>query len=151
MREDKISCENSLVNLISQKETLEEVLRNYFLFPKLNSENINESILKTFEKMTIKEGKNFQFYIFELKILKKETLINNLFKYFFDQVNKLIDKNNFSKICEQCLKCLFGEISIDAEDLFHLLTKKLYDYFKSVTDNTIPEDNQNFILDLEVD
>ena len=146
IREDKVTSENSLVNLISQKETIDELMRTFYLFPK--EESINESILITFEN--ISKEVNFQFYIYELKILNKDTIIKNLFDYFYEQFNKLIDKTNFSKICEQCLKCLHGEISIDPDDLLHLLTKKLYDYFKNVIENTIHDDNKKFTLDLDV-
>ena len=50
IREDKVTSENSLVNLISQKETIDELMRTFYLFPK--EESINESILITFENIS---------------------------------------------------------------------------------------------------
>ena len=152
MKEDKTSCRESVVNLISQKETIEELIRNYHLFPNLNKETceINETIiLPTFENLTIKEAKTFEFYSYEIKIVKLDTVLNNLFLYFNNQI-KIVNREKFNKICEHCFKFV---LAIDVEDFFHLLTKKLYDYFKIETENSFFLDNEEKLkkdIDLEV-
>jgi hypothetical protein len=151
MKEDKISCTELVVNLISQKETIEELIRNYHLFPNLNKDTseLNETIiLPTFENLTIKEARTFEFYSYEMKIIKLESVLNNLFSYFNKQM-KINNREKLNKICEHCFKFISA---IDVDDFFHLLTKKLYDFLKNETENSFFENEErcNKDLDLEV-
>lgn len=149
LKEDKVCHENAVVNFISQKETLEELVHNYKLFPQQHEEKeMNESVLQTMENFTIKEAKSLEFTSTEILCLPKQVLKEELYLYFNNQPRESLDRPAFIKIIDHCMKFIGV---IETEDFFHLMTKKIHDYLKIYSDNLFREEKDFTFRDIDLE
>lgn len=141
LKEEKTLIENEIVNLISHKESLEEIIKNYTIF--INDPCIRESL------QALEDEFKFEFYSFEIEVLDKVALIRNISK-ILSSLLKLDLTNNkyFASLCINSLK-LFSSNSLDSNDIFEIFSKKVFEYVIYNKDIKKIEENKDKI-DFEV-
>ena len=143
LKEDKKSLENDLVNVISHKESLEEIVKNYIVDLDENSVRVS-CIINNYDKEIILE-----FFSFEMRIIEKSTFIRNLSKLFseFMEIN-LINNQAFINVCQDALNLFILRSTLDSDEIFMIFTKKIMEFIVKNSGKDIKE-NPN-ILDFEV-
>jgi len=122
VKEEKSMAEIMVVNLISLKESLEELITNINIFER--GTEAYEHFVKNLENLT--KDTHMDFHIYEMDTIDKSKFIFNLFKYF-DSLEIKLNQSIFTKICENCFNLMKNNEFLEMTDFFHLFSKKIQD------------------------
>jgi hypothetical protein len=130
MKEEKSNIEMMIVNLISLKESLEEMLEEINIFEK--GTEAFEHFVKHLENMT--KDTHMEFHVYEMNIIEKPKFIQNLYKYF-ENLEVRLNVGQFKKICENSFNLMKNNEFLEMSDFFHLLSKKIQDLLNTELNN----------------
>ena len=122
MKEDKNMIEIMLVNLISLKESLDEMIGNINIFER--GTEAYEHFIKHLENMT--KDTHMDFHLYEMNIIDKNKFTQNLYK-FFEKLEIHLNISQFKKICENSFILMKNNEFLEMSDFFHLFSKKIQD------------------------
>ena len=146
LNEEKIIIENNLLNLISEKESLEEIIKNYlkFCLNDNNNLNINNNKIK-------KYSENFEIFYYEISIINLINFSQNFSEIFFDFIEKnnlfkniSYEKNINIKICKFELNTLLKNKLINFIKLKQKSKKNLNDFIINLSKEILLKFNINF-------
>ena len=146
LNEEKIIIENNLLNLISEKESLEEIIKNYlkFCLNNNNNLNINNNKIK-------KYSENFEIFYYEISIINLINFSQNFSEIFFDFIEKnnlfkniSYEKNINIKICKFELNTLLKNKLINFIELKQKSKKNLNDFIINLSKEILLKFNINF-------
>jgi hypothetical protein len=124
LKEEKFATENEIVNLISHKESLEEIIKTYTIF--INEPCIRESL------QTLEEEFIFEFYSFEIEIIDKLSIIRRISNILSSLLKFDLNNNkSFYSICTVSFKLFGSNNSLDSNDIFLIFSKKVFEFFIS--------------------
>ena len=147
LNEEKIIIENNLLNLISEKESLEEIIKNYlkFCLNDNNNLNINNNKIK-------KYSENFEIFYYEISIINLINFSQNFSEIFFDFIEKnnlfkniSYEKNINIKICKFELNTLLKNKLINFIKLKQKSKKNLNDFIINLSKEILLKFNINFL------
>ena len=147
LNEEKIIIENNLLNLISEKESLEEIIKNYlkFCLNNNNNLNINNNKIK-------KYSENFEIFYYEISIINLINFSQNFSELFFDFIEKnnlfkniSYEKNINIKICKFELNTLLKNKLINFIELKQKSKKNLNDFIINLSKEILLKFNINFL------
>ena len=145
LNEEKIIIENNLLNLISEKESFEEIIKNYlkFCLNDNNNLNINNNKIK-------KYSENFEIFYYEISIINLINFSQNFSEIFFDFIEKnnlfkniSYGKNINIKICKFELNTLLKNKLINFIELKQKSKKNLNDFIINLSKEILLKFNIN--------
>ena len=147
LNEEKIIIENNLLNLISEKESFEEIIKSYlkFCLNDNNNLNINNNKIK-------KYSENFEIFYYEISIINLINFSQNFSEIFFDFIEKnnlfkniSYEKNINIKICKFELNTLIKNKLINfIESKGQKSKKNLNDFIINLSKEILLKFNINF-------
>jgi hypothetical protein len=141
-KEEKFATENEIVNLISHKESLEEIIKTYTIF--INEPCVRESL------QTLEEEFIFEFYSFEIEIIDKLSIIRKISNVLSSLLKFDLNNNkSFYSICMVSFKLFETNNSLDSNDIFLIFSKKVFEFFINIIEIKKIEENKDKI-DFEV-
>ena len=126
MKEDKIMIDIMLVNLISLKESIDEMIENINIFER--GTEAYEHFMKHLENIT--KDTHMDFHLYEMNIIDKNKFIQNLYKYF-EKLEIQFNVSQFKKICENSFLLMKNNEFLEMSDFFHLFSKKIQEMINS--------------------
>ena len=149
LNEEKIIIENNLLNLISEKESLEEIIKSYLNFCLNNNNNNNLNINNNLIK---KYSENFEIFYYEISIINLINFSQNFSEIFFDFIEKnnlfkniSYGKNINIKICKFELNTLLKNKLINFIELKQKSKKNLNDFIINLSKEILLKFNINFL------
>ena len=142
LNEEKITIENNLFNLISEKESLEEIIKNYLNFCLNNNNNNNDKIKKLTE--------NFEIFHYQISFINLINFSQNFSENFFDFIEKnnlfkniSYQKNINIKICKNELNTLLKNTLINF--IKQKPKKNINEFFINLSKEILSKFNINFL------
>jgi Tfp pilus assembly major pilin PilA len=125
LKEDRMACDNEIINLISQKESLDEVLNNYSFFKTSTGSLMDLPIVNSNSNTNNKQNSNGFNHNIPYKYV--DMLFHEIITLDFNLLNKTL----FSSLCEVLKNCehkliTSSDISIiPREQILELLKKSI--------------------------